>query len=209
MVLVLIVPATVGLLVLGGPIISLIFEHGAFTTFDTVQATRALTGYLLGTPFAAIDLLLIFAFYSQKDTVTPVIVGIVCVFIYLAAAPTLAFGLEMGMLGLVLANSLQLTSHAIITFVLLYRRVGNLKGQHLGLAIGKIGVASTVMGLCTLSALTVLDALMPGGGVLSLAIRIAGAALTGVAVYAFCIAWLRVREADLLFNMVRNRVRRG
>ncbi|MBC7260389.1 MAG: murein biosynthesis integral membrane protein MurJ, partial [Chloroflexi bacterium] len=61
LVLVLIVPATVGLFVLGVPIISLIFQHGEFTAFDTQQTARALVGYLLGTPFAAVDLLLIFA----------------------------------------------------------------------------------------------------------------------------------------------------
>ncbi|MDZ7379498.1 MAG: hypothetical protein ONB06_09150, partial [candidate division KSB1 bacterium] len=52
LVLVLIIPATVGLFVLGTPIISLIFQHGEFTPFDTQQTAWALTGYLLGTPFA-------------------------------------------------------------------------------------------------------------------------------------------------------------
>ena len=56
LVLVVIIPAAVGLLVLGRPIIQLIFEHGAFTPTDTQQSWYALRLYLIGLPFTAIDL---------------------------------------------------------------------------------------------------------------------------------------------------------
>ncbi len=209
LVLVLIVPATVGLFVLGRPIIELLFEHGQFTSFDTAQASRALYGYLLGTPFAAVDLLLVFAFYSQKDTVTPVVVGILSVFIYLAVAPSLAFVLGFGMIGLVIANSVQLGSHALIMLVLLRRRVGTLEREQLLSASGKIALASAVMGLCVHLSLLLLRTAFPGTLALTSAVRIAGAGLVGLLSYGLAIVWLKVGEATMLLDMLRSRARRN
>ncbi len=209
LVLLLIVPATVGLFVLGVPIISLIFQHGEFTPFDTSQAARALSCYLLGTPFAAVDLLLIFAFYAQKDTVTPVIVGIICVFIYLAVAPTLAFALGLGMVGLVIANSVQLASHAVIMLLLLRRRVGTLAREQLGPTIGKILLASTAMGVFVYLCLTVLRIAIPGEGLAARAVVVAVAGVVGLLVYGFSVMRLGVGEARLLLNMLSRRTRRG
>ena len=209
LVLVLIVPATIGLFVLGVPIISLIFQHGEFTPFDTSQTARALSGYLLGTPFAAVDLLLIFAFYAQKDTVTPVIVGIICVFIYLAVAPTLAFFLGLGMIGLVIANSIQLTSHAVVMLVLLYRRVGTLAREQLATALGKIALASTAMGVFVYLSLIMLRTVVPGEGLAARAILVGGAGVVGLFVYAFSVTRLGISEATLLLGMLRGRSRRG
>nr|MBC7244396.1 murein biosynthesis integral membrane protein MurJ [Chloroflexota bacterium] len=207
LVLVLIVPATVGLFVLSVPIISLIFQHGEFTAFDTQQTARALICYLLGTPFAAVDLLLIFAFYSQKDTVTPVIVGIVCVFIYLVVAPVLAFVLGLGMLGLVLANSVQLTSHAIIMLILLRRRMGPLAKQQLPLAIGKIALASVTMGILVYLSLTALYVMVPGEGLIARTIRVGVAGAVGLLVYALGVTRLGVEEASLLVNIIQRKSR--
>jgi putative peptidoglycan lipid II flippase len=209
LVLVLIIPAVVGLWVLGPSIIALIFQHGEFTALDTAQTSRALICYLLGTPFAAVDLLLIFAFYSQKDTVTPVIVGVVCVFIYLAVAPTLAFVLGWGMLGLALANSIQLGAHALIMLVLLYRRVGSLARQLLLSTIIKTAVASTLMGLAVYVALAALRLALPGDRLLHRAILVGGAGAAGIVFYAFAVLRLQVGEANLLLNMLRGRSRRG
>ncbi len=209
LVLVLIVPAVVGLWVLGPSIIALIFQHGEFTVLDTVQTSRALICYLLGTPFAAVDLLLIFAFYSQKDTVTPVIVGIVCVLIYLGVAPVLGFVLGWGMLGLALANSIQLTAHALIMLVLLYRRLGNLARQQLLATMVKITVASVVMGLAVYGALAALRLALPGDRLLHRAILVGGAGAVGVVFYTFAVLRLRVGEANLLLRLLRGKARRA
>lgn len=208
LVLVLIVPATVGLLVLGVPIIALIFQHGEFLPFDTEQTAQALYGYLLGTPFAAVDLLLIFAFYSQQDTKTPVVVGIVCVLIYLLTAPLLAFVLGLGMIGLVLGNSIQLASHTLIMLALLRRRVGSLAGQQLSSTIGKIAIASLLMGVVVYVGLAGLRVLFPGQGLVARAAWVGGAGALGLLVYGLSVTMLGVREADLLLGLLRRRARR-
>ena len=67
----LILPATAALFVLATPVIALLFEHGAFTAADTQITATALRLYLPGLPFAALDLLLVYAFYARQDTLTP------------------------------------------------------------------------------------------------------------------------------------------
>ena len=209
LVLALIIPAVVGLWILGPSIIALIFQHGEFTAMDTAQTSRALFCYLLGTPFAAVDLLLVFAFYSQKDTVTPVTVGIVSVFIYLAIAPTLAFVAGWGMLGLVVANSVHLGAHAVIMLVLLRRRIGTLARQQLPLTVVKIALASAVMGVTTYVALAALRLALPGDRLLYRVILVGGAGAVGTLFYAFTVLRLRVGEAELLLGMFRRRMRRA
>ena len=70
-VLLLIVPAAVGLAALSSPLTALLFERGAFAAEDTAATALALLLYLPGLPAAALDQLLIFAFYARKKTLTP------------------------------------------------------------------------------------------------------------------------------------------
>ena len=62
----LILPACAGLFVLATPIIALLFENGAFLAADTEITAMALRLYLIGLPFAALDLLLVYAFYARR-----------------------------------------------------------------------------------------------------------------------------------------------
>ena len=206
LVLVVILPAAVGLLVLGQPIISLIFEHGEFTRADTVQTLRALRLYLVGLPFAAIDLPLVFAFYAQKDTVTPVIVGVIAVLVYLVVAPSLAFLAGWGFLGLVAANSTQLAVHAVIMLILFSRRFQGLGGQGLMSAVLKAAIASLLVAIVGQSAYLFLDPLVSPGFAGELVLVAASAGL-GALGYLIGAHLLHVEELDLLWAAVRRRVR--
>lgn len=209
LVLVLIIPAAVGLLVLGQPIIALVSEHGEFVTFDTAQTSRALRYYLLGLPFAAIDLPLVFAFYSRKDTVTPVLVGIAGVLIYLVIGPVLAFVLQMGFLGLVIANSVQLTSHAIIMLILFRRRFGGIGGTRILRTTARALAASVVMGVCTHLAYRAVVTRLDVGRTLHEIILVGVPGVVGAITYLVGAAILQVEEIALICETVRNRLRRA
>jgi putative peptidoglycan lipid II flippase len=207
LVLVIILPATVGLWVLGKPLVALIFQHGAFTPDDTLATWRALRLYLIGLPFTAIDLPLVFAFYSQKNTVTPVIVGIIGVAAYVVVAPTLAFALHMGYLGLVIANSVQLSLHALIMLVVFKRHFSGLRGYGVIRLTAKSLLASVPVGLLGYGSYALLRPIVPAG--------LAGSALLvlvcgGIAAAGYVVAarLLRIQELGQLADAVRRRVRR-
>lgn len=117
---VLILPAALALAVLAAPIVQLVFEHGAFTPYDTDITALALRLYVIGLPFAAWDLLLVYAFYARQDTLTPALVGVASLVVYAIAAVLLfpAFDLY----ALMLADAVKHVTHAAISAVLLARR---------------------------------------------------------------------------------------
>jgi len=202
MVLVLMIPATVGLFVLAPQVVGLLFEHGVFHGSDTVPTARALRLYLLGLPGAAIDWPLIFAFYARKDTLTPALVGVAAVLIYLLTGPPLAFFLGMGFLGLVLANSIQLTSHAVIMLVLLHRRMDGLRGGRLGITAGKATLAAAVMGGAVWGTARWLATQVPPGTLAGEVIVVGGGLAIGVAVYGVLGLALGVEELRLVGERV-------
>ena len=128
-VLLLILPAAVGLWLLGEPITRLIFEHGRFQSTDTIQVVSALNIYLVGMLFAAIDFPLNYAFYARNNTMGPALVGVFSVAAYVLIAFALLDGL--GYRGLIWADSAKQATHALVMLLLLTWRVGRLRrGDH-------------------------------------------------------------------------------
>src|SRR5437870_4434922 len=69
------IPAALGLMVLREPIIRVLFQHGEFVASSTRLTARALLYYAIGLPALATVKLVVPAFYSTKDTKTPVVVA--------------------------------------------------------------------------------------------------------------------------------------
>jgi len=69
------IPAALGLMILREPIIRVLFQHGQFIAASTRLTARALLYYAIGLPALATVKLVVPAFYSTKDTKTPVIVA--------------------------------------------------------------------------------------------------------------------------------------
>ena len=205
LVLVLIVPATVGLFVLANPVVALLFQRGEFDARDTAMTALALRYYLLGLAFAAVDQPLVFAFYARKDTLTPALVGVLGVGFYLVVA--LALIRPLGMVGLILANGAQLSGHAAVMLVLFWRRVGSLRGHGLGPTLLKTSVASAAMAGLAALALRGLSSVVNGQTLLGRLISVGGAGSMGLLVYLGLCALLRIREIGLLFGVVARRLR--
>lgn len=205
MVLIFTVPATVGLFVLSQPVVALIFQHGDFGLRDTVYTAEALRFALLGLIFAAIDWPLNFAFYAHQDTLTPALVGVAAVGIYLLVAlvPTLFGPLTLN--GLILANSVQLASHALIMMVLLQRRMGRLQSYGLGRFLIKAVVSSLGMGGVTWVVAQTLSRWFPDGRLLGELLVVGGSALVGLAVYVALMVLLRADSGELVQGLLRRR----
>lgn len=206
LVLVLIVPATLGLLVLAEPITSLLFEHGKFTARDTFWTAWALRYYLAGLIFAAIDWPLNYAFYARQDTLTPALVGVLSVGVYLVVA--LALLKPLGMLGLVLADSAKHFSHATTMLILTWRRIGNMSDQRLGQTALKALLASGAMALLIALTLGATTRFADLDGLPGQLLDVALPAGIGILAYLALASLLRMDEISRLRLMVRQRLRR-
>jgi putative peptidoglycan lipid II flippase len=197
LVLMLTIPATVGLWVLATPIVALVFEHGDFTAADTLATVAALRCHLVGLIFAAVDQPLIFAFYARKDTWTPALVGVVTVILYviLALAPTLFVPLTLN--GLILANSLKWAAHALLMLFLLQRGVDGLRGHGVKRALFKAAVASAAMGGAIYLIIGKVTRIVPAG-LVGEVLLVGGVGLVGIAIYGALAVSLRMEEVNLL-----------
>ncbi len=202
---VLIAPATFGLLALAVPLVNVIFRHGATTDAGARLIALALVWYIPGTFFQAYDQLLINAFYARRNTLTPQLVGLAAVLLYIGVEITLVG--RFGMVALVAAISVQWTFHALVMFWLgrrflaasdwrAYRRV-------LTICVG----VSAVMAAVAWGAATGLAQILPGPlflrEVLTLIIPVA----LGGLVYAWGVTRLGVDEFATLANRFLRRLR--
>ena len=199
-VLLLILPAAAGLAALSTPITALIFERGgAFKAGDTAATATALLFYLPGLPAAALDQMLLFAFYAHKRTLAPNLVQGVAVGIYALTALSLLALTQLGLFALILGNSAQWIGHALI-LLLLSRGLVSLRGLRLGEALAKSAAASLALGAL---AWALARALEPLGGPF---VRIAVAGGLGAALYFGLCALLRVEALGFFVAVVRRRL---
>ncbi len=141
--LLLMIPAAAGLIVLRTPIVQLLFLHGHYTPEEARLTAIALQNYSYQLPFVAMDQLLIAAFYARKNTITPVVVGIVSFLGYLVVA--LPFYKTIGMPALAFANTVQNSLHAIILLFLLRLAIGSIRVRETIPALAKILLATAAM----------------------------------------------------------------
>jgi putative peptidoglycan lipid II flippase len=142
--LALLIPSTVVLLVLAKPIVRLLFERGEFTAASSTPKTvNALVFYSIGLFGYGGVKAVVQAFYSMKDTVTPMRIAIVSVILNVAL--DLALVRRIGLIGLAVATSATaITGFALLCWVL-SRRMGGIKGREIWASVAKMLVASAPM----------------------------------------------------------------
>ncbi len=120
MVCVLGVPAAVGLGTMAEPILTVIFQRGAFTAETARMASYSLTAYSFGLLSFMLVKVLAPGFYSRQDTKTPVKFGIWCMVANMVF--NLIFAIPYGYIGLAIATSLSATLNAGLLYFTLHRQ---------------------------------------------------------------------------------------
>jgi putative peptidoglycan lipid II flippase len=145
------VPSSVGLIVLGLPIIQVLLEHGAFNLKDAESTAFPLAGFAIGLAGLASVEILTRSFYAMRDSTTPVIVS-VGQFIFKIALSLLLINLavlgpQWGTGALAFSTSIAGLLEAGVLLWLLHQRIGGLHLRILGLFIGRILLSSLAMGV--------------------------------------------------------------
>ncbi|MBC7910528.1 MAG: murein biosynthesis integral membrane protein MurJ [Pyrinomonadaceae bacterium] len=150
------IPSACGLIILGKPIISLIYQRGAFTATDTEMVAWALAGYSVGlVGYAAIKILSP-AFYALDDARTPMIISLVSIVINAVASyvfralfstyfvtPETPGG--MGHVGLALSTSCVALVNFFALAFLLRRKINGLEGRRIFSSLIRITIASAAL----------------------------------------------------------------
>jgi putative peptidoglycan lipid II flippase len=177
------VPATVGLIVLGRPIIRLMFERGEFGPDSTAAVYQSLQFWALALIAHSALEVVNRTFYAQKDTVTPFLSSLVSMVINLGLALALYRSLQAG--GLALANGVAVTIEVLIMLVIAHRRMAGVEAGSMANTLVRTLLAAGAMGGAVLAFITLLPASHPvfitaGGGLLGLAVYLSAGLLLGV-----------------------------
>lgn len=208
--LLLTLPASIALAVAAGPIVSVLFERGAFTPADTPATAYALAAFAIGLP--AFVLIKVFqpGFFAREDTRTPMRYAAVNMAVNVAGSLVLFFALQaMGLMphvGIALATSLA----GWVNALLLWRRLVTLDQFEVDARLRRnvplIALASLAMGLMVAALTLPLGPYMAAGA--SLATRVMALGLlvgAGAGVFVVLILATRVLSLDQLGRFLRRR----
>ena len=200
------VPATLGLMVLAQPIVAVIFEHGQFTAADTVATAAALQFYAVGLVGYSIVRIVTPTFYALQKSRIPVMVSAGSVIINVALNVWLVS--LMGYRGLALGTSMTALLNATVQLWLMRRELHGLEGARIANSLGRVLLASLVMTGAAWGANALLVTWLPGQAFLPQVIRLTlsiGAALLTLAIAAQA---LHIQEFGEARDLVLGRLRR-
>lgn len=199
-------PASVGLILLREPIISLLYQRGEFDSNSVQLVSWALLWYVAGLLGHSIMEVLTRAFYAQQDTKTPVIIGVIAMGLNVIFSITFSKWFEsIGWLplgGLALANSLATAIEAVVLFIVMRKRLNGIEGNHILRGATPALVSASGMALA-------LFALLAFGKDFSVWILVPAGVILGGIVYFALLFILRVPELSYIFNGVMRRLKRN
>ena len=195
LILVVALPASVGLILLSSPVVQLVFEHGQFDGVAAETTAHAVVAFLCGLPGFSLLLYAFRGFYAQRDTRTPFLVNLIESVVFVGIAIALVGRFEV--VGLAAANSIAVTTFAAIALVLLHRRVGGFLSRHGALDLAKILVATILMGVVVWA---LVRWVLPGD-----VLDLVGGAVAGAVVYAAAVSVLGIDESKMLLARLRRR----
>jgi putative peptidoglycan lipid II flippase len=200
------VPATVGLMALAVPIVELIFERGVFDAQSTRQVASALLFYAPGIVGYSIVKIASPGFYSLNDARTPATISVASILINLVL--NLWLNNLMGFAGLALGTAIAANVNGLVLLALLARRIGGVDRARVLGSFMKIAVASIVMGAAAYATETALRDVLPGSTFWLRGVRVFGSIGAALAVLAVSAWALRIEEfSDAMRKLTRAKLR--
>ena len=200
------VPASLGMIMLRDPIIDLLFRRNQFNAESAYRTSRVILLYAVGI-WAYCGLhVIIRAFYSMKDTVTPVKVGIVCIGIHIVLNLSLIWVLQEG--GLALSTAISAIAHIIILTVILQNRFRIKIEKSVAISLLKTVVASSVMAVTCWFVLQRFSPITGEGGIFLKAARLFVPMFSAMAAFAATSYALKSEEIRYLASKSRKRTGR-
>ena len=198
-------PASVGLILLREPLISFLYQRGKFDEHDVQLTAWALLWYAAGLVGHSIMEILTRAFYAQQDTKTPVIIGTIAmglnvVFSFVFSSLFAQIGwLPLG--GLALANTLATALEATGLFIFMQKRLNGIEGR--SIADGAWRISLSALGM----AIGLLFWIQTTASIMLWVVALGGVAFGGI-IYGVALTVLRVPEVQSIIRFVHRKVKR-
>ncbi|MCA9752858.1 MAG: murein biosynthesis integral membrane protein MurJ [Gemmatimonadetes bacterium] len=201
----LLVPAAVGLILLARPIVTLLFQYGAFTAERSTPMTAdTLVFYALGLPAFGLVRGLSQGFYSVQDTKTPVKIATAGMIVNVVLDVVLM--IPLGLRGLALATSIAAWMNVWMSWALLRRHFGEIRGTGLWTSVVRVALASGALAAACVLGITWTAPL--GDGVPARVAQVAVPMVLGIAALLGASFALRHHEMREILESLPGRGRR-
>lgn len=198
-----VIPASIGMMVLSEPIVELFLGRGEFAKDPNALSLTAgvMFFYAIGNIGYGLRDVLVRTFYALQDSVTPVISGVISVVINIAL--NIILSRRMGVSGLALATSISALFSVLVLYISLYLKVEGMSLRKFLVSSTKIGIASIFMGIAAYYT----NGFFVAKG-LDYKIGLFAGIGVGVIFYGVIMHFMKVEEFDELIDMVRDRIRK-
>ncbi|MEG1996909.1 MAG: murein biosynthesis integral membrane protein MurJ, partial [Clostridiales bacterium] len=199
-------PSAVGLAVLREPIIRLLFEFkGQFTAADTAITGEALLFYCIGLAGYGVVQVLLRGFYAIQNTLTPVLISVSCIVCNILFSLLLVN--TFAHVGLALAFSIAGLVQALLLFIFLRMKIGQMDIRRILTSLIKTGAACVLMGLAAWGINGLCETVFGFAGKTSQVINL-GCAIGGAMVVFFIATWLmKMEEAKMVMTMLAKKLK--
>lgn len=191
-------PAAVALAIIATPIISVMFERGAFTSSDTQATAAALAMFALGLPAFVLNKVFSPGFFAREDTKTPMIFAAIAVALNIALS--LALFPALGHVAIAIASSVSGWVNALLLIATLKKRGAYRIDRQARFRLPRLCFAAAMMGVCVwLLAGLLLPWLGPQNPLMVKVLALAALVAAGIVFY--CLVGLATRglsRAELL-----------
>jgi len=200
------VPASVGLIILAEPIISVLYQHGRFGVHETREAAGALQFYAIGLAAYAALKVLVNAFYAIDRRKTPMIVSFAAVGLNLLLNWLFTWRLGWGHRGLAFSTACIAVTNFLVLYILMHRQLRRLETRAMFAMAGKLILSALVLGaLCWAGRYWLLSDWPTQSFWLRLASLMGTIAVSGLAFLA-CAAALGIDELGAILAAVKRRL---
>lgn len=201
----LVLPITVGAIVLAEPIVRILFERGAFNSESTEMTYNALRFYSLGLVAMGLRDVLIRVFYSLSDTKTPMINGSIALIINIVLNFILIK--PFGYKGLAVSTSIASIITIILMFYTLKKKAGYFGLDRMMKTGIKSLIASLIMGIVSWFVYN-MSYSMIGTGMINEIISVGISVVIGAAIYFIIIKLMKVEEISMVYEILNNMKRK-
>lgn len=156
----LLIPATVGVVVLAKPIVTFFLCRGSFNEQSVILTTGPLIGYILGLVFSAYNGVFVKVLYSYKDTKKSTIISTISIGINLIL--NFILSRYLGLTGLALSTSIATVISSFAYLIHLKKKIGFYISKNTVSVILKSLITSIVMGIITYYLFKVLSIYLGG-----------------------------------------------
>jgi putative peptidoglycan lipid II flippase len=198
--LLLTLPAAIALAVLATPILSVLFQRGAFSPGDTAATAAALSAYAAGLPAFVLVRVLAPAFFARHDTATPVKVAVAAMAANLCL--TLVLMQFLAHVGIALATTVAGWVNALTLLVMLIRRGHFRFDERAWRNLPRVGAAAIGMGVVLMVLRLSLDPALAGPPATRIG-ALAGLVCAGLAAFAGFALALGVADWRNLLDRLR------